>query len=104
MVKLEELLKALDDNKVKNISVYSLSDNSEKFIVVCSSNSIQNNKNIADNIAEKFGYIDKIDGYFKGGWIVFDFDNIILHIFLSKVRQHYNIDKLYKPVKYYTKK
>ena len=49
--------------------------------------------------AEKYDYTEKIEGYFKGEWIVFDFPQITLHIFLQKVREKYNLDKLYKPKK-----
>ena len=52
---------------------------------------------------EKYDYQEKIEGYSKGEWIVFDFNTIMLHIFLPKVREKYNLDKLYKPMKIYFK-
>ena len=85
---------------MKNISVYNLSDGEiEKFVVLSTSNKISESKKCADVVAEKYGYTDKIEGYFKGEWIVFDFENVTLHIFLPKVRDKYNLDKLYKPKK-----
>lgn len=100
MIKIKELVNLLQDNKIKNISVYNLSTpNEEKFIVLSTSNKVADSKKVADIIAEKYGYTDKIEGYFKGEWIVFDFENLTLHIFLQKVREKYNLDKLYKPKK-----
>ena len=100
MVNVKEVVQILQDNKMKNISVYDISsETEEKFIILSTSNKVIDSKKTADIIAEKFHYDEKIEGYFKGEWIVFDFTNIALHIFLPKVREKYNLDKLYKPKK-----
>ncbi len=100
MIAVKELVQVLQDNKMKNISVYDLSSaTEEKFVVLTTSNKVVDSKKVADVIAEKFHYDEKIEGYFKGEWIVFDFSNVDLHIFLPKVREKYNLDKLYKPKK-----
>ncbi len=100
MVEVKQLVEILSANKIKNVSVYDLSANSEeKFVVLSTSNKVQDSKRVADILAEKFNYEDKIEGYNKGEWIVFDFDRVTLHIFLAKIRDKYNLDKLYKPKK-----
>lgn len=105
MIKVEELIKFLEDNKLKNISLYNVENSEvEKFIIIATANSSQQSKNVADLIAQKYGYQDKIEGYTKGEWIVFDFNVVTLHIFLLKVREKYNLDKLYKPLRYTIKK
>jgi ribosome-associated protein len=71
----------------------------DKFVVLASSNKVTDSKKLADIIAEKYAYTGKIEGYNKGEWIVFDFEGLTLHIFLPKVRDKYNLDKLYKPKK-----
>lgn len=100
MVEIKELVKILQDNKMKSVSVYDLSElGEEKFVVLSTSNKVADSKKVADIIAEKYDYVDKIEGYNKGEWIVFDFVGLTLHIFLPKVREKYNLDKLYKPRK-----
>ena len=100
MINIKELVAILHDNKIKNVSVYNLSTpEEEKFVILSTSNKISDSKKVADIIAEKYDYTEKIEGYFKGEWIVFDFPQITLHIFLQKVREKYNLDKLYKPKK-----
>lgn len=100
MLDFKELVQLLQDNKIKNISVYNLSSAfEEKFVIVCTSNKVADSKKVADIIAEKYHYDGKIEGYNKGEWIVFDFVGLTLHIFLAKVRDKYNLDKLYKPKK-----
>ena len=100
MNNLKELVGILQDNKIKNISVYNLSDaEGEKYVILSTATKTLDSKKAADAIVQKYSYGDKIEGYFKGEWIVFDFDNLTLHIFLPKVREKYNLDKLYKPKK-----
>lgn len=98
MIDLNELVKTLEDNKLKNISVYNLS-NEDRYVVIASSMSAQTSKAVSDILKEKYDYSEKIEGYTKGEWIVFDFEKLTLHIFLPKVREKYNLDKLYKPMK-----
>ena len=100
MVKIKELVNILQENKIKSVSVYNLSSgDEEKFVILSTAMKTTDSKKVADIIAEKYGYDDKIEGYNKGQWIVFDFDGLTLHIFLPKVREKYNLDKLYKPKK-----
>ena len=100
MVKIKELVNILQENKIKSVSVYNLSSgDEEKFVILSTAMKTTDSKKVADIIAEKYGYDDKIEGYNKGEWIVFYFDGLTLHIFLPKVREKYNLDKLYKPKK-----
>ena len=100
MLNVKDFVALLVDNKMKNVSVYDLSENGEeKYVILCTSSKVPDSKKAADVIAEKYGYTEKIEGYFKGEWIVFDFQNLTLHIFLPRVREKYNLDKLYKPRK-----
>ncbi len=97
---VQALVKLLQDNKIKNISVYEVSSDVEgRYIILSTSNKVTDSKKVADIIVEKYNYTGKVEGYFKGEWIVFDFLNVTLHIFLPKVREKYNLDKLYKPSK-----
>ena len=100
MIEVKALAELLSANKMKNVSVYDLSTNSEqKFVVLSTSNKVLDSKKVADIIAEDYHYDGKIEGYNKGEWIVFDFEGVTVHIFLAKVRDKYNLDKLYKPKK-----
>lgn len=100
MSNVKELIALLQENKMKSVTVYDLSTEAEeKFVVVATSNSILASKKAADAVAARYSYTNKIEGYNKGEWIVFDFVGVTLHIFLAKVRDKYNLDKLYKPKK-----
>lgn len=100
MIAIKELVNILQENKIKNVSVYNLSTSEEeKFVILSTASKIADSKKVADIIAEKYQYNEKIEGYFKGEWIVFDFVGVTVHIFLAKIRDKYNLDKLYKPKK-----
>ena len=75
-------------------------DNTSKFpesiIIVSTAENIENNKHIADEFKSTFDYNGKVDGYFKGEWIVFDLEEFIIHMMIPKIKDKYNLDKLYK--------
>ncbi len=104
MIDIKEVVKTLEENKIKSVSVYNLSSvDEEKFVILSTSSKVVDSKKVADVIAQKFSYDGKIEGYNKGEWIVFDFPCLTIHIFLAKVREKYNLDKLYKPKKFVIK-
>lgn len=105
MSDLKEIVKFLEEHKLKSVAVYDLStQESKQYLVVATALSVQTNKQVADLLKEKFEYSGKVEGYNKGEWIVFDLNDITIHLFLSKVREKYNLDKLYKPKKIVIKK
>ena len=100
MKDLSLLVKFLEEHKLKNIAVYDLSTASNsRYVVIATALSVQTNKQVADLLKEKLNYSEKVEGYNKGEWIIFDLDDFTIHLFLSKVREKYNLDKLYKPKK-----
>lgn len=42
-----------------------------------------------------FELINK-DGYKEGNWILLDYNDIIVHIFLPEDRNYYNLEKLWE--------
>ena len=96
----KELLKIyefLTNQKCKKVSVFDISENDvPKFIVIANNSSANENRRVADELAETFGYLNKIDGYHKGEWIIFDMDNIVIHMFLPMQREKYNLDRMYR--------
>ena len=37
-----------------------------------------------------------MEGFFVGEWILIDYNDVIVHIFLDDARMHYDIDSLFK--------
>lgn len=96
----EKLLAIIEELKVakcKNISSFDLTDSGEeRFFVLASAPSTDDTKRIADIMCEKFDCVGEKDGYFKGEWIILNFEPVMLHIFNQAHRTKYNLDRLYK--------
>ena len=105
MKDLKCVCKFLEEHKVKNIAVYDLTANEKThYVVIATALSAQSMKAVADLLKEEFDYDEKIEGYNKGEWILFDLEPFTIHLFLPKIREKYNLDKLYKPKKISLKK
>lgn len=95
--KLLAIIETLKSAKCKDISSFDLTDNGEeKFFVLASAPNTDDTKKIADIMCEKFDCIGEKDGYFKGEWIILNFEPVMLHIFNQAHRTKYNLDRLYK--------
>lgn len=94
---LVKVFEFLNEEKCKKISVFDISENEDiKFLVLANNTSANDNRKVADSFAEKFCYLGKIDGYHKGEWIIFDLDDIVIHLFVTSQREKYNLDRLYR--------
>ena len=98
---LKDLYNYLTEKKCKDISVYDLSAEEQNcdFIYVATINNAANNKKLAQIIMQDFEMEQYPEGYHKGEWIVFDFDQCVLHLFVGAAREKYNLDKLWQSKK-----
>ncbi len=68
------------------------------FFVICSGESESHTRAIADYLIEKFADkygLHHIEGYEFGHWILLDFVDFIVHIFMEEERKFYNIEKFW---------
>jgi ribosome-associated protein len=82
-------IRALDISRVSSIA---------DFLVIISGSSDRQNQAIADNIRiglKKYGKINDIEGASEGKWIVMDYGDVLVHIFLNDLRRHYDLDGLW---------
>lgn len=90
----------LIEKKCKNIALFKIEiDGQVCTSIVVSMPSVIENKKLAENIMKDFGLQDFPEGYNKGEWIIFDFDNIILNCFIPSVREKFNLEKLWQKEK-----
>jgi len=65
------------------------------FVIVSGETTIQT-KTIAENILEKIEEVPiSVEGIEEGKWILIDYGEIIIHIFLPEIRNYYNLEKLW---------
>ena len=97
---LENIIDIISDAKAKNILSIDLQKIDSaicKYFIVCSANSSTHSKSIEKKITKKISqdFGEKpysIEGAQVGSWILLDYYDIIVHIFLEKTRDYYNIE------------
>ncbi len=86
--------KALD---VKVLEIGRLSSIAD-YLVLASGRSDKQTQAIADAVKKglkKYGKALDIEGLREGNWIVIDYGDVIVHIFLEEVRRYYDLDGLW---------
>jgi len=90
---LEKKAKDLVILKVKEISAFA------DYFIICSGSSDRQVRAIADAIQENLklaGILPLgIEGEAAGQWILMDYDDVIIHIFLETVRTFYDLERLW---------
>lgn len=82
-------VKILDIRKVSTIADYLVlaTGTSDKQVIA-----------IADSVRtglKKFGKALDIEGAREGKWVVIDYGDVIVHVFLEDMRSYYNLDELW---------
>ena len=69
------------------------------YFVICSGRSNIQVKALCDNLEDKMAESEILptrkEGYSEGRWIVLDYSDILVHIFLQEEREFYNIERLW---------
>lgn len=98
-----EIIDAIFDKKGKNITIINLSSletaPAGKF-VICQGNNTTQVTAIADSIRHKLLEEKNIKpynytGYNNAQWIVLDYGETFIHIFLPETREYYNLEELW---------
>ena len=101
--KIEEIVEAITDRKGKKISLLDL----EKIdtapagsFVICQGTSTSQVSSIADSIRERLQKnLDakpyNYDGYKNSQWIIIDYGDVMVHVFLPEYREFYNLEELW---------
>ena len=92
---------ALDDIKAKDIKTLDVRDMTTvtDYMVVASGTSSRHIKALVDNVAEKAKEAGHrpigIEGEDAGEWVLLDLQDTLVHVMLPKVREFYNLEKLW---------
>ena len=103
--KLSDLVvDALDDVKAQEIVKLDVRDMTTvtDFMIIASGTSSRHVKALVDKVAEeakKAGHRPiGIEGEEAGEWVLLDLQDILVHVMLPKVREFYNLEKLWSIV------
>jgi ribosome-associated protein len=99
--KIKKIVTAADGKKAQNIVVLDVNRISSiaSYFVLCTGDNPRQNQAIAEDIREKLSGIDikplHSEGTGGSGWVLMDYDDIIIHIFLPEVREFYDLEGLW---------
>lgn len=102
-----QIIDAIQDKKGQKISLIDLatieSAPAGEFII-CQGKSTSQVSAIADSIRDKLLKENGVkpynyDGYRNSQWIVIDYGNVLVHIFLPEYREFYNLEELWSDAK-----
>lgn len=100
---LKTITDAIIDRKGRSIDILDFSKLETapaRTFVICQGSSTSQVAAIADNIREEVRKNLSIkpynyDGYRNSQWIVIDYGDLMVHVFLPEIREYYNIEDLW---------
>jgi ribosome-associated protein len=99
---LAEAVRAAQDRKALDLRVLNLEGISSftDFFVICSGTSTRHTQAICDAVIEELkGRGAKpahVEGYTQAEWILLDYLDFVVHIFLERAREFYDLERLWK--------
>jgi ribosome-associated protein len=95
------IVEALDDVKAKDIVKLDVSNMTTvtDYMIVASGSSSRHVKSLVDNVADKAREAGVkpigVEGEEGGEWVLLDLQDALVHVMLPKVREFYNLEKLW---------
>ena len=93
---------ALEDKKAADIRIIDISDVSviADYMIIAGGNNVPQIQALADAVSETLGRagcpVRQTEGYDAAGWVLLDFGDIIVHIFDSKNRLLYDLERIWR--------
>lgn len=100
----KKIAKIILEKKGKDVDILNVGkvSNIAHYFVICTGESEIHNRAIAERIKEEAKknnmYLHHIEGYEYGKWILIDFIDVIVHIFVQSTREYYALEHLWGDV------
>ena len=93
------MLEILEEKHAKNIVVLKLSPLATftNYFIICTAESLPQVKAIAEEVAYRLprkSYLGK-EGFPASSWVLLDYGDFILHIFLPETRKFYGLERIW---------
>lgn len=101
---LNKIIKILDTKKAIDLKTIDIKEKSSiaDYMVIATGTSSTHIKSLADNVEEDLKkeeiYPNKIEGYNTNSWILMDYGDIIVNIFIPEEREKYNLEELWEKI------
>lgn len=101
-IEVGEAVRAAQDRKALDLVLLELGAASSftDFFLICSGTSTRHTQAICDGIVErlkKSGIAPAhVEGYARAEWILIDYLSFVVHVFVERARQFYDLERLWK--------
>lgn len=98
---VKKIVKALDDKKANDIEVIKINELTivADYFIIATANSNTHIRSLADEVEyqlEEAGIkLDHAEGR-ATGWVLLEFQGVVVHIFLEDARNYYNLERLWE--------
>src|SRR6056297_1223699 len=102
MEMIKKAYKALDDQKARDIKLIDVKNVSPitDYMILATAETERHAKKIEENVKKELKKEDlmysHMDGYDTGKWIIMDYFDFLVHIFIQQKREYYDIDNLFR--------
>ncbi len=93
--------KAAIDKKAERLKILDLTELSSftDYFIICSGTSDRQVQAIADSISLSMDELGcellSTEGYSEGRWVLLDFGDLVVHVFLDALREYYDLESLW---------
>lgn len=101
IVTMAAAVKALDKKKGRNLQVLKTGELTTlaDYFVLCTAGSTTQIKALTDVCEEAVeaagGELHHKEGFRDGGWVLLDFSDVVVHVFLEQERDFYDLERLW---------
>ena len=94
--------RAAIDKKAESVKILNLTEISgfTDYFVICSGTSDRQVQAIADSVQTALKTAGRkalsVEGYSEGRWVLLDFGDIVVHVFLDALREYYDLENLWE--------
>ncbi len=100
---LDSIVEGMEERKAKNITILNISKLENRvtdYFVICDADSKTHVNSIADSVEDTVIKLTNekafhSEGHQNSEWILIDYINIVVHVFLRETREFYNIEGLW---------
>ena len=98
----EHIASLLDKKKAHDVKILRVTEKTviADYFVIAGGTSSTQVKALADEVEYQTGVNDgikpvNVEGRGTGGWVLLDYENVLVHVFDPKMREFYNLEKLW---------
>lgn len=99
--RLESIIDIIFEKKGEDVLLLELKKRSQitDYFIICTAQSSSHTQAIAEEIEQRLKKQNirphHIEGYINGQWVVLDYWDFVIHIFLNEIRQFYGLERLW---------